>query len=223
MKALEKERSRRYDTANGFALDIMRHLNDEPVSASPPSTKYRIRKFIKRNRAGVMAAVSIAGVLLLGVVGTTSGMFWALSQKKIADQSAIRATKAEEQTAEALKEVEAERDAKELRSRTPRRKRPSPKSSNAGPKANNESPRRLRISCRTNSWLRRTLTSRQTRCWRLAVKPPRRNGTRPFENCSTGRQRNYPRTRSSRAFRTNRWSRRRSSPRWAGLMAVSAS
>ncbi len=93
MMALEKERSRRYETANGLAADIRRHLADEPVSASPPSTRYRMQKFIKRNRAGVTAAGLIGVALLLGVVGTTSGMFWALLERK----DAIVARKAETQ------------------------------------------------------------------------------------------------------------------------------
>ena len=49
MKALDKDRSRRYDTANGLAMDVQRHLNEEPVVASPPSTMYRVRKFVRRN------------------------------------------------------------------------------------------------------------------------------------------------------------------------------
>ena len=68
MKALDKERqSQRYETANGLAEDLRRHLSDEPVSASPPvDTGYRMQKFIKRNRAGVIAAstISIASDLL---------------------------------------------------------------------------------------------------------------------------------------------------------------
>ncbi len=67
MKALEKERSRRYETANGLAEDIRRHLTDEPVSASPPSAKYRMQKFIKRNRAGVIAASAIDVTKILSI------------------------------------------------------------------------------------------------------------------------------------------------------------
>src|SRR5262245_48858377 len=50
MKALEKDRSRRYDTANAFAQDVQRYLDDEPVLACPPSRWYRFRKFVRRNR-----------------------------------------------------------------------------------------------------------------------------------------------------------------------------
>ncbi len=134
MKALEKERTRRYSTANGLAEDIRRHLADEPVSAGPPSTSYRVHKFIRRNRAGVIAAAATTIALLLGVVGTTSGMLWALSEqreaveareaeteaKRVAQASseqanneAKRARAAEQRIAETLAEVESERDAKE--------------------------------------------------------------------------------------------------------------
>ena len=58
MKALEKDRNRRYETANGFAMDVQRYLADEPVQACPPSAGYRLRKFVRRNRSAlVMASV----------------------------------------------------------------------------------------------------------------------------------------------------------------------
>ena len=77
MKALEKERARRYETANGLAADIQRHLSDEPVLASPPSAVYQVRKFVRRHRQAVIAGGVMAGVLVLGVVGTTFFMFQA--------------------------------------------------------------------------------------------------------------------------------------------------
>jgi len=92
MKALEKDRRRRYETANGLAEDIRRHLADEPVSASPPSTHYRMQKFFKRNRAGVIAASAVALALLLGVAGTTTGLMQANVQRRLAER---RATEAE--------------------------------------------------------------------------------------------------------------------------------
>ena len=55
MKALEKDRTRRYETANDFAADVMRYLTDEPVEACPPSAGYRLRKFARRNRGPVAA------------------------------------------------------------------------------------------------------------------------------------------------------------------------
>ena len=54
IKALEKDRNRRYETANGFAADVERHLNNEPVRACPPSLAYRMRKLIHRHRGPVL-------------------------------------------------------------------------------------------------------------------------------------------------------------------------
>ena len=56
MKALEKDRTRRYETANGLAKDIERHLLSEPVQARPPSQVYRFRRFAKRNKVGLWQA-----------------------------------------------------------------------------------------------------------------------------------------------------------------------
>src|SRR5205807_2796370 len=72
MKCLEKDRARRYETANGLARDIERHLNQEPVVARPPSTLYKVHKFIRRNRIAATAATAIAIALLLGIAGSTS-------------------------------------------------------------------------------------------------------------------------------------------------------
>ena len=60
MKAIEKDRTRRYETANGLALDIQRFLTDEPVSATPPTTGYRLRKFARRNKTGLRSAAAVA-------------------------------------------------------------------------------------------------------------------------------------------------------------------
>lgn len=68
MKSLEKDRTRRYQTANAFAEDIERHLKGEAVAAGPPSALYRVRKFVKRHRAAVVTASAILLTLLLGVV-----------------------------------------------------------------------------------------------------------------------------------------------------------
>jgi serine/threonine protein kinase len=81
MKALEKDRSRRYETANGFAMDLQRYLADEPVLAGPPSAGYRLRKFARRNSGPVLAASLVLLALVIGILGTT----WSM----------IRATKAE--------------------------------------------------------------------------------------------------------------------------------
>ncbi len=73
LKALEKDRTRRYETASAFAQDVERHLAHEPVLASPPGRLYRMRKFARRNRGAVLAAAGLAAVLLLGIAGTTAG------------------------------------------------------------------------------------------------------------------------------------------------------
>jgi serine/threonine protein kinase/Tfp pilus assembly protein PilF len=71
MKALEKDRVRRYDTANGLARDVERYLADEPVTARPASNLYRLQKSIRRNKGFFAAATVIAVVLLVGVVAST--------------------------------------------------------------------------------------------------------------------------------------------------------
>jgi serine/threonine protein kinase/Tfp pilus assembly protein PilF len=70
MKALEKDRSRRYETANAFAMDVQRYLADEQVLACPPSAGYRLRKFARRNRRPVLAASLVFLGLVAGVIGT---------------------------------------------------------------------------------------------------------------------------------------------------------
>jgi serine/threonine protein kinase len=69
MKCLEKDRNRRYETANCLAADIERHLRDEPVQACPPSAGYRVRKFARRNKATLFAVSAGLGTLLVAVVG----------------------------------------------------------------------------------------------------------------------------------------------------------
>jgi len=117
MKALEKDRTRRYEGAGALARDIERHLRDEPVEACPPSTAYRLKKFVRRNKGPVVAATSILLLLIAGIIGTTSGLVRAerarddavlaqqaeASQKRLAEASAHKARAA----------ADAERKAKE--------------------------------------------------------------------------------------------------------------
>src|SRR5262245_7620541 len=77
MKALEKDRNRRYETANGFALDVQRYLNDEPVLACPPSVGYRFRKFARRNKVGLAGAALVLSFLVL--LGSAVG--WAVRDR----------------------------------------------------------------------------------------------------------------------------------------------
>jgi serine/threonine protein kinase len=69
MRALEKDRKRRYETANARAADVERYLNDEPVQACPPSAWYRFRKFARRNRPALVTATAAALVLVAAVSG----------------------------------------------------------------------------------------------------------------------------------------------------------
>lgn len=108
MKALAKERDRRYETANGFAMDIQRYLADEPVLAGPPSFGYRASKFIKRNRGKVVAASLVLFALLVGIAGTTFGLIRAEQQRSIAERAAeaerLAKLDAEEKRTEAEKQ-----------------------------------------------------------------------------------------------------------------------
>src|SRR5206468_6801804 len=71
MKALEKDRRRRYETVNGLAADIERHLRDEPVVARPPRTLYQLQKVARRHRGAFAAVAAVALALVLGVVIST--------------------------------------------------------------------------------------------------------------------------------------------------------
>jgi non-specific serine/threonine protein kinase/serine/threonine-protein kinase len=88
MKALEKDRTRRYASPSELAADVGRHLRNEPVEASPPRTSYRVRKFIGRHRAGVAAGGLVAFALVAGVIGTTVGLVRAQREARSARQVA---------------------------------------------------------------------------------------------------------------------------------------
>jgi serine/threonine protein kinase/WD40 repeat protein len=103
MKALEKDRSRRYETANAFAMDVERYLANEPVLACPPSAAYRLRKFALRNKAAVLTGALVFVALLGGTIGTSWQWF------RAEDNAA--AAKANEQTAD-VKRREAEKNLK---------------------------------------------------------------------------------------------------------------
>ena len=92
MKALEKDRSRRYETANGLAMDIQRHLDDQPVLAGRPGNTYLLGKFIRRHRTGVVAGAVVAAAVVLGIVGTTVGLIRAVRAERVATLEAATAT-----------------------------------------------------------------------------------------------------------------------------------
>ncbi len=101
MKCLEKDRTRRYETANGVAMDIRRHLDNEPVVARPPSQLYRLRKLIGRHRLAFAAASIVVQVLVVAVVVST--------------QLALRARRAEREEVRLHNLAEARADESRLR------------------------------------------------------------------------------------------------------------
>jgi eukaryotic-like serine/threonine-protein kinase len=102
IKALEKDRTRRYETANGFAMDIQRYLTNEPIVARPPSTFYRFQKLVRRNRTAFAAVGVGAAALVVGLI-LSSYLF---IQDRMALKRAVAAEKVERQLRE-----EAEKDA----------------------------------------------------------------------------------------------------------------
>jgi serine/threonine protein kinase/tetratricopeptide (TPR) repeat protein len=92
MKTLEKDRTRRYETANELAMDIERHLADEPVTAGPPSEVYRVRKFVRRHRTGVTAALLVAAALVTGFALALVGFVQAGRQRNLAQEQRRRAS-----------------------------------------------------------------------------------------------------------------------------------
>ncbi|HMN96865.1 MAG TPA: serine/threonine-protein kinase [Phycisphaerales bacterium] len=111
MKCLEKERGRRYETANALAADLRRHLAREPVVAAPPSRAYRLRRGIQRHKVPVALGTVIACLLVLGTVGTTVGMARAITEKSRSDTLAAAAMAAETEAvaSEAAARAAAER------------------------------------------------------------------------------------------------------------------
>jgi len=123
MKALEKDRSRRYETATALALDLQRHLDHEPVAACPPSPAYRARKYVRRHRLGVAAASVVLATLVSGSVLAFTGYADAAERRERArglheaaarDQEAAERSRAGEAGQRAIaeeREKEADSDA----------------------------------------------------------------------------------------------------------------
>jgi eukaryotic-like serine/threonine-protein kinase len=112
MQALEKDRSRRYPTANALALDVQRHLANEPVAARPPSTLYRVGKLVARNRL-LVGSASMIGILLVGSLAAMSVLLarersahaQAETEKHTARVEADKSTKANGVLSEMLESV----------------------------------------------------------------------------------------------------------------------
>ncbi|MBI3862500.1 MAG: protein kinase [Planctomycetia bacterium] len=94
MKALEKDRARRYETASAFAADIERYLADEPVEACPPSAAYRFRKFARKNRGTLTTAAVVAAALLIGLSVSVWQAVEAVAARNLADDRLKNETKA---------------------------------------------------------------------------------------------------------------------------------
>ncbi|MCC6661592.1 MAG: serine/threonine protein kinase [Phycisphaerales bacterium] len=88
LRALEKDRARRYESVEALAADIRRYLDGRPVLATPPTLGYRVRKFVRRHRVGATAGILVAAVVIAGLAGTTGGMVWALRERDRADTQA---------------------------------------------------------------------------------------------------------------------------------------
>jgi WD40 repeat protein/serine/threonine protein kinase len=91
MKALDKDRDRRYATANGLARDIERFLNEEPVEACPPSATYKLRKFARKNRRLLLAAAAFVCLLAAATVISATLAIWATMAQRTASRERDRA------------------------------------------------------------------------------------------------------------------------------------
>ncbi len=101
LRAMEKDRTRRYESAAALAQDVENHLNDEPVTARPPSAGYRVGKFVRRHKGAVVGAAAVLAALLLGIVGTTIGLLRARENERVAirQQQAAESARENEKTA----------------------------------------------------------------------------------------------------------------------------
>ena len=114
MRCLEKDRARRYDTANGLARDVEHYLADEPVEACPPSARYRLGKFARKHKTSLVTSAAFALLLVAGVVVSTWQAVRATSAERKARRHQIAAEKSEQSAMEAKAEADAQRDAARL-------------------------------------------------------------------------------------------------------------
>jgi WD40 repeat protein/serine/threonine protein kinase len=109
MKALEKDRQRRYDTPIDMSQDVQRHLAGDAILAAPPSAVYRVRKFLRRHKTRVIAGATILGVLMLGIIGTSAGFVSAARRAESERLAKIEAEQRREVAVQKTFEAEAER------------------------------------------------------------------------------------------------------------------
>jgi serine/threonine protein kinase/Tfp pilus assembly protein PilF len=105
LKCLEKDRARRYATANGLARDLERYLADEPVEAGPPSATYRLRKLARRHKGPVLAVSFVLLALVVGIAGTTWGLLRAEQARQVAEAKEGEAQR-EKRIAEAVRKFQ---------------------------------------------------------------------------------------------------------------------
>ncbi len=110
MRYLEKDRTRRYDTASGLARDVERYLADEPVEACPPSTRYRLSKFARKYKKALVTAAAFAVILVIGIVVSTTLAVWATSAEREANRLRIASDEAKDKALEAKAEADKQRD-----------------------------------------------------------------------------------------------------------------
>jgi hypothetical protein len=115
MKALEKDRGRRYETANGLAQDIGRYLADEPVQACPPSAAYRLRKFARRNKVALATVGTVALVLVVGIVVSTWLAIWAVNAEGIASNRLVSEQEARARASQSATDAQQARQVAEER------------------------------------------------------------------------------------------------------------
>ena len=108
LKALAKDRNRRYDSAAALADDVRRYLSDKPIEARPPSATYLIRKFARRHRAVVAALAAVFTVLSLGIALSTYFAFRAENQRKLAEGNLQRAMAAEKKASAEAQRAETQ-------------------------------------------------------------------------------------------------------------------
>jgi serine/threonine protein kinase/tetratricopeptide (TPR) repeat protein len=117
MKALEKDRTRRYDNASALATDIERYLHDETVAAGPPSTWYRLSKFARRNRGAMLAAALVSTALLTVVIILGVSTVLIAQERDRAQQAAQNEAQKAEEASEQRSEAETQRREAEIQRR----------------------------------------------------------------------------------------------------------
>ena len=111
MKALEKDRNRRYDSANGLGKDIQRYLSGDAVEACPPTLGYRLRKFSRKHKKSLTTAVAFISLLTIGMVVTTFLALWAKTAEREANQQRMASDEARRDSEKAKLEADKQRDA----------------------------------------------------------------------------------------------------------------